>query len=458
MAKKQQIILTHGNVKPTNVTGLTKGEVLVQHASDPKELALWTLLDDGQTLEAIPSKSYTDNSISVTKTELEGKISAAQNAATTKVVEGTDVNENLTVAESTAEDGSKTYTINLSNVAKADDLATVSGDVATIKSDYLKSEDKTELSNKIAAETSARTEAIESIQNQIDSLGDTYYTEDEIDGFISGITSDIEGVESKVTKLIGEDADKSVRTIANEELAKQLIPSGATEALDTLQEIADWIQQHPEDAAAMNTAITELQGTVTGYSSTNTIKTAIEGIQTQIDNLGNTYATDEELSDAVTELEGKISAAQNAATTKVVEGTDVNENLIIETTTAEDGSTTYTINLSNVAKADALQTVEGKVSTIESDYLTSEDKEELSDAIAAEQKTREENELTVAGSLTSINESLTSVTNRVKAVEDAKPIDTIVVENTENNKITATKSENTYTFNFDNMVIDGGTY
>ena len=68
-----------------------------------------------------------------------------------------------------------------------------------------------------------------------------------------------EFVDAKLTKLIGDDADKSVRTIANEELAKQLIPEGAQEALDTLAEIAAWIQEHPEDVAAINLAITNLQ-------------------------------------------------------------------------------------------------------------------------------------------------------------------------------------------------------
>ena len=66
-------------------------------------------------------------------------------------------------------------------------------------------------------------------------------------------------IDSKVTTLIGSDADKSVRKIANEELAAQLIPANAAESLDTLQEIAAWIQDHPDDASAMNSAIKVLQ-------------------------------------------------------------------------------------------------------------------------------------------------------------------------------------------------------
>lgn len=78
----------------------------------------------------------------------------------------------------------------------------------------------------------------------------------------SAIDANINTVNGKVTTLIGSDAAKSVRTIATEELAAQLIPSTAKESLDTLQEIAAWIQNHPDDASAMNTAITNLQNLV----------------------------------------------------------------------------------------------------------------------------------------------------------------------------------------------------
>ena len=78
----------------------------------------------------------------------------------------------------------------------------------------------------------------------------------------SAIDANISTVNGKVTTLIGSDAAKSVRTIANEELAAQLIPQSAKESLDTLQEIAAWIQSHPDDASAMNTAITNLQNLV----------------------------------------------------------------------------------------------------------------------------------------------------------------------------------------------------
>lgn len=77
-----------------------------------------------------------------------------------------------------------------------------------------------------------------------------------------GLVKQVNDNEAKLNTLIGTDTGKSARKIANEELAKQLIPEGAAESLNTLQEIAAWIQDHPGDASAMNAAIKALQTTV----------------------------------------------------------------------------------------------------------------------------------------------------------------------------------------------------
>lgn len=85
----------------------------------------------------------------------------------------------------------------------------------------------------------------------------------------TAVKKDISNVSAKVTTLIGSDASKSVRTIANEELVKQLIPSNASESLDTLQEIAAWIQAHPDDASAMSASIAKIQSQLSGIAQTN---------------------------------------------------------------------------------------------------------------------------------------------------------------------------------------------
>ena len=57
--------------------------------------------------------------------------------------------------------------------------------------------------------------------------------------------------DSRVDVLISDAGEQNtIRTIANNELAKALIPENAQAALDTLTEIANWIQNHPDSYAA----------------------------------------------------------------------------------------------------------------------------------------------------------------------------------------------------------------
>ena len=118
--------------------------------------------------------------------------------------------------------------------------------------------------------------------------------------------------QTTVDTLVGADTGKSVRTIANEELAAQLIPEGAQESLNTLQEIAQWIQDHPDDAAAMNTAIEALETKVdTGEQTVSAyVPAAIAAL-----NIGD-YATAAALTavaDRVTTLEGASHTHANKA-------------------------------------------------------------------------------------------------------------------------------------------------
>ena len=142
-------------------------------------------------------------------------------------------------------------------------VTTVEGKVSTIEEDYLKGADKTELQGKI----------------------------DEVSG--------------KVTTLIGEDANKSVRTIANEELAAQLIGEDAKESLDTLEEIAAWIQSHPDSASAMNEAIVALQNQLKGIAAgEGTVKKYIDDAITAL-NVGQ-YA----LAADLTALAGRVATLE----------------------------------------------------------------------------------------------------------------------------------------------------
>lgn len=105
-------------------------------------------------------------------------------------------------------------------------------------------------------------------------------SEADLDSALTAVLA-AKAAKTDVDTLIGSDTGKSVRTIANEELASQLIPEGAQESLNTLTEIAQWIQSHPDDAAAMNAAIAKLNEIVAGIGGEEddyaTVMAAIEG-------------------------------------------------------------------------------------------------------------------------------------------------------------------------------------
>ena len=122
------------------------------------------------------------------------------------------------------------------------------------------------------------------------------------------LDSALQAVVANVGTLVGSDTGKSVRTIANEELAAQLIPESAQESLDTLAEIAAWIQEHPGDAATMNAAITKLQAIAAGIGGEE-----------------DDYAT------VVAAIEGKIAAAQSAIYDAITAG-DTNGHLKVNGT------------------------------------------------------------------------------------------------------------------------------
>lgn len=228
-------------------------------------------------------------------------------------------------------------------------------DIDNIEKDYLKAADKTELEGKIATAQGAA----EAAQGAVDTLagkvgavneGKTVvemiadaqaaatYDDTALAARVTENEGAIEVLDGQVATLVGEDTDKSVRTVANEELAKQLIPEGAKEALNELQEIAAWIQSHPDDASAMNVAITALQNKLAGIGEgEGTVKkyvddaiaalnigqyalaadlTALAGRVEALEGKMTTAEGDiEALQAADTELDGKITALDNSLAT-----------------------------------------------------------------------------------------------------------------------------------------------
>lgn len=150
---------------------------------------------------------------------------------------------------------------------------------------YLWGKIKTEL-NKKAAQAD-----LEALQSTVQTIQENAYDDTALKERMTAAETaigtkaaqeDLTALDGKVTTLIGDDTSKSVRTIANEELAARLIAADADESLDTLQEIANWIQAHPQDAATMNSKIAALEAkTQLGLDSNDqeytTVKSYVEG-------------------------------------------------------------------------------------------------------------------------------------------------------------------------------------
>ena len=362
----------------TNLATLIANEVSAREAAISAETSARTQAVTGlQTqIDGLDSKYATDTQLSTAVSTLEGKITAAQNAATTKIVEG-DNNEHLTITSGvSAEDNSVTYTVTLTDVASASALTALDGSVSkligTVEGD-----------DNLSARQIANDEASKAVAEVINGAPEAFNTLKEIADWI-GSGEAIEGVtaaemltsiEKNKTDIANET---SARTQADSALQGQIDGITAdylksTDKNDLSNLIAAETSARTQDVSGLQTQIgTVAEGTnlATLIANETSARTqAVNGLQGQIDGLDSKYATDTQLSTAVSTLEGKITAAQNAATTKIVEGTDAGNHLTIETSTGDDNSVTYTVSLADVASASALTALDGSVSTIASNYV-----------------------------------------------------------------------------------------
>lgn len=167
---------------------------------------------------------------------------------------------------------------------------------------------------------------------------------------------------STVDTLVGSDTAKSVRTIANEELAAQLIPANANEALDTLQEIAAWIQAHPGDASSMNSAISALETKVGAAASGNTAASGlfadIAAIESELGT--STMGSGVTVWGAIATLDSGVDALDNA----FIKGTDDATSVIYNTSSTVDAALDSLRSTLNNSDTDTLNASLGNVSVV----------------------------------------------------------------------------------------------
>ena len=191
-------------------------------------------------------------------------------------------------------------------------------------------------------------------------LGELKKRVDTAEGDIKTAKADIttlqgraDAVDGKVTALVGEDAGKSARTIANEELTKQLIPDGAKESLDTLQEIAAWIQKHPDDASAMNAAISALKTKVGDIPEGATATTIVAYIKELVD-AEKVRATGAEggLDTRVKVVEAKLGSGEGSVAKQIEAAVKVETDARVAADSALDGKITTAKAAADKAQGD----------------------------------------------------------------------------------------------------------
>lgn len=153
----------------------------------------------------------------------------------------------------------------------------VQGEVATIKGDYLKAADKTELEGKVTAEATARTEADDALAARIKAVEDDYLKAAD---------------KTELTNAIATAKQEAIATILGE---------GVDEDFDTLKEVADWILSDTTGAAALQTDVSTLK------EEMDAAEGRLDALEGRMDNVEAAVATkvEQEAYDTkIAELEG----------------------------------------------------------------------------------------------------------------------------------------------------------
>ena len=157
-----------------------------------------------------------------------------------------------------------------------------------------------------------------------------------------GVVSDLEALTTKVntldsnlTKVIGTDINKSMRSVASEVVTTEVakIVDGAPEAFDTLKEIAAWIQgsdSSATDAADMLADITTLNNAVFGTAEKDGLVTEVATLKQDLTDLTGTVSGLNtkliQLSDVVgNETMGLVKKVNTIETTVATHTTQINE-------------------------------------------------------------------------------------------------------------------------------------
>lgn len=258
-ATKSELNAIDANLNSLNAT-VNEGDNSNQKLRESINEIIGSDADSSETYSLYGIKKYTEEKISDLNTDLSNEISNLSSKVTTNEGNIASLDEKIG-SEKIGENDSTTIT---GAIKALQETVGASGDnslgsqVTQLTSDV--SDIKQTLSGYNSEDTVSK--AIEATDNKIEETKNTLT--DSISQVAEKAEADTASVNEiasqntiKIERLIGSDVDESAREIAIKVLAEQLIPENAQDSLDTLKEIADWIQKHPEDVTALNTAIEE---------------------------------------------------------------------------------------------------------------------------------------------------------------------------------------------------------
>lgn len=342
-----------------------------------------------------------------TKTEAQGyadakdEAIAAAKAAADKAQDEVDA---LEVVVGTLPEG-KTSVIEYINektsgIATDTALGELQDAVDAIEADYLKAADKTALQDQITANDGE----IAALQGLV---GDTKVSTaienavkeeaDRAKGIEGGLETRLKAVEDDYLKAADKTELTNAIATAKQEAVATVLGEGTSEDFDTLKEVADWILSDTTGAAALQTDVaaikadylkaadkTELEGKITAAQN------AADKAQGEVDALEGEVATKaaqadhEALAGRVTTVEGKVTTLEGEMDTAQADIDALEGKVGEKKVSVQISEAIAAENLAQYALASDLDTAEGKIEALEADTHTHANKEVLDGIEAAD--------------------------------------------------------------------------
>ena len=279
---------------------------------------------------------------------------------------GTDINVNIKSGEHVlAKDGNAGLYTNIA-------LSSITPSSTTVKEEYqLTATDGTKLGDTIKIYKDSSLKSMELVSGGTADAPKQYlrYVYVDVDGndqtvdvnvsallaeneFKSGVTVTSAGIVTGVVDTASEKNESNVDFLTVG--ADGFKVSGIKDAIDTKINKLD-VTGDTAQSGKYITHINEEDGKIEIGGRADIAAAPLNGYAKGTAPANSAITSADTINQALAKLEHQVDAAKAAATTKVVEGTDAGDNMtIVPTTSATDGSVTYTVNLTDVAKASAV--------------------------------------------------------------------------------------------------------